>query len=156
MKNIFFKDETVTKNDLYFICSMIERTARKIHQKNAYVVNIIGLDELRRLLSVANVLHSENPDKVATDWIENYSLKKGNFDITNVNRSLVNSIPRETQMGKVYSRLVLNTIKKDEDYAQAIVRVYNNSICNTIDNYNASAYYEPSYVITRAYYNGGF
>lgn len=25
-----------------------------------------------------------------------------------------------------------------------------------IDNYNASAYYEPSYVITRAYNNGEF
>ena len=59
-------------------------------------------------------------------------------------------------MGKVYSRLVLNTIKKDEYYAQAIIRVYNNSICNKIDNYNANAYYEPSYVVARAYYNGGF
>ncbi len=29
-------------------------------------------------------------------------------------------------------------------------------LCDTIDNYNSSAYYEPSYVITRAYSNGGF
>lgn len=28
------------------------------------------------------------------------------------------------------------------------------NVCETIDNYNSSAYYEPSYVITRAYYNG--
>lgn len=156
MKNICFEDEAVTKNDLYFICSMIERTARKIHQRNAYVVNAIGLNELRRLLSVACVLHCESPEKVAEDWIKDFSLENGNFDITDVNPSLVSSVPRATQIGKVYSRLILNTIGKNEDYAQAIVRVYNNSICSVIDNYNASAYYEPSYVIARAYYNGGF
>ncbi len=29
-------------------------------------------------------------------------------------------------------------------------------VCDTIDNYNSSAYYEPSYVQTRAYHNGAF
>lgn len=29
-------------------------------------------------------------------------------------------------------------------------------ICDVIDNYNCSAFYEPSYVIARAYQNGGF
>ena len=37
-----------------------------------------------------------------------------------------------------------------------ILRVYNDDICKTIDNYNCSAYYEPSYVIARAYQDGGF
>lgn len=39
---------------------------------------------------------------------------------------------------------------------EAIIRVYNDEICEVLDNYNASAYYEPSYVIARAYQNGGF
>lgn len=39
---------------------------------------------------------------------------------------------------------------------QGMLRVYNNPICEVIDNYNASAYYEPSYVIARAYNDGGF
>lgn len=30
-----------------------------------------------------------------------------------------------------------------------IIRFYNNPICEVIDNYNCSAYYEPSYVIAR-------
>ena len=33
MTNIFFEDEKITKNDLYFVCYMIERISRKIHQK---------------------------------------------------------------------------------------------------------------------------
>lgn len=45
---------------------------------------------------------------------------------------------------------------KAENYVDGIVRVYNNDICEVIDNYNGSAFYEPFYVIARAYQNGGF
>lgn len=43
-----------------------------------------------------------------------------------------------------------------ESKVDGIIRVYNNLICEVIDNYNCSAYYEPSYVIARAYQNGDF
>lgn len=43
-----------------------------------------------------------------------------------------------------------------ESKVDGIIRVYNNPICEVIDNYNCSAYYEPSYVIARAYQNGDF
>ena len=31
MSNIYFPDEEITFNDLYFVCYMIERTARHLH-----------------------------------------------------------------------------------------------------------------------------
>ena len=34
MTNIYFPNEGITVNDLYFICYMIERVARKLHQRN--------------------------------------------------------------------------------------------------------------------------
>lgn len=34
MTNKFFPEEQITENDLYFLCYMIERVARKLHQKN--------------------------------------------------------------------------------------------------------------------------
>lgn len=67
MMNIYFPDEEITDNDLYFICYMIERVARKLHQKNKYVVNTIGKDELYHLISCASVLYCENPLKVELD-----------------------------------------------------------------------------------------
>ena len=69
---------------------------------------------------------------------------------------LVDEIPSETQIGKGYMRLILSTLQPAEDYIDGMIRVYNDEICEVIDNYNGSAYYEPSYVITRAYNNGGF
>lgn len=156
MKNKYFPDEEIELNDLYFICYMIERVARHIHQKNRYVVNKIGKEGLYHLISLANVLHSENPDKVETDWINDYDLKNSDFDITKVDEELAEKIPSPLEMGEVYQRLINDTLDSKEDYVDGIIRVYNNEICDTIDNYNCSAFYEPSYVIARAYQAGGF
>jgi len=156
MTNKYFPDEEIKTNDLYFICYMIERVARKLHQKNRYVVNTIGKENLEHLISLANVLHSENPLQVEDDWVEDYSLKNGDFDITVVDTELTDKVPTAIEMGKVYQRLISDTAAPEEDYVDGIIRVYNNEICDTIDNYNSSAFYEPSYVIARAYQNGGF
>lgn len=156
MTNMFFPDEEITKNDLYFLCYMIERVARKLHQRNRYVVNAIEKNEWVRLISLANVLHCENPMKIEDEWIDEYKLKTGSFDITDVDKELDVHIPSATQMGKVYMRLICDTQLPDENYVEGMLRVYNDPICEVIDNYNASAYYEPSYVIARAYNDGGF
>lgn len=155
MINLYF-EEDVTENDLYFLCYMIERVARKLKQRNSYVVNKISEDEWKHLISIANVLHCENPLKIEEEWIEAYELEDGKFDICDVNTDLVERIPTATQMGKVYTRLIVDTLKKEENYVDGLIRVYNNEICDTVDNYNCSAYYEPSYVITRAYNEGRF
>ncbi len=156
MKNKYFQDEEITKDDLFFICYMIERTARKIHQRNRYVVNQIGAEALYHLLSVANVLHCENPLVVEEEWVDTYGLKNGTFDIADVDPELCEKIPSATSMGKVYARLIQDTLEPNENDVNAIIRVYNNPICNIIDNYNCSAYYEPSYYIAKAYNDGGF
>ena len=146
MTNRYFEEEEIQKDDLYFICYMIERVARRIHQRNSYVVNAIKKDGLYHLISLANVLHAENPVEVEDDWIATYHLENGDFDIADVDKELVDQIPSVTQMGKVYQRLILDTMLPGENYIDGIVRVYN----------NCSAYYEPSYIIARAYQAGGF
>ena len=156
MKNVFFPDEQVTPDDLFFVCYMIERVARQQKQTNKYVVNAMGHDELAKKISLADVLHSANPQAVAADWTEEYHLQPGNHDVTKVNPELCDHIPTATQMGKVYKRLILSTMRNGEDYADGILRVYNDPICETLDNYNCSAYYEPSPYITRSYYAAGF
>ena len=130
--------------------------ARHIHQKNRYVVNTIGKSGLYHLISVANVLHSENPERVEADWIRDYKLEDGDYDITDVDKELAERIPTPLEMGDVYKRLINDTLDSKEDYVDGILRVYNNDICDVIDNYNCSAFYEPSYVIARAYQEGGF
>lgn len=156
MKNKYFPDEDITEDDLYFVCYMIERVARHIKQKNKYVVNTIGKDGLYHELSCASVSHCENPLKIEDDWINRYDLKESDYDITDVDRDLASIIPSPLDMGAVYQRLIRDTMSSKENYVDGIIRVYNNEICDVIDNYNCSAFYEPSYVVARAYQNGGF
>lgn len=156
MTNVFFSSEQVKEDDLYFVCYMIERIARQLKQPDKYVANAMGHDGLSRKLSLASVLHSENPLAVEADWTDEFQLKPGTYDVTKVNPDYCPRIPTATQMGKVYKRLILNTLQSEEDYADGILRVYNNPICEVLDNYNCGAYYEPSPYIARSYYAGGF
>lgn len=156
MINKYFKDEEIQQNDLFFMCSMIERVARKIHQRNKYVVNALDYENLYHLISLANVLHCENPDKVVDDWINEYHLEKGTFNIKDVDKELCTIIPTPLDMGKVYMRLIVDTALANEDYVLGIIRVYNDDICKIIDNYTNGAFYEPSYIIARAYKEGEF
>ena len=135
---------------------MIERIARQQKQPNKYVANAMGHDELAKKLSLADVLHSANPLAVAADWTEEYHLQPGTHDVTKVDPSLCSRIPTAIQMGKVYKRLILSTLKDGEDYADGILRVYNSTLCKKLDDYNCSAYYEPSSYITSSYYAGDF
>ena len=116
---------------------MIERVARKLHQRNKYVVNEIGKKNLEHLISVANVLHAENPLAVEDDWIEEYNLAEGNVDVTAVDPELVTTIPSAIQMGKVYQRLIYDTMLPGESEVEGIIRVYNDEICDVIDNYHS-------------------
>lgn len=156
MKNLFFPDEDISEDDLYFMCYIIERIARELKQPNKYVINSIGYNNLSIKISSANVLHCENPLKIVDEWIKEFNLKNGHFDITDVNPELAEVIPTPTQIGKVYTRLILQTLEDDEDYIHGMIKVYNSPICKKIDNYNCSAFYEPSYVIARAFYEGDF
>lgn len=155
MYNIFFPDEVISKDDLKFMCVTIERIARTLKQPNKYIVNTLGYNELVKKISLANVLHCLNPLQIIDDFVKEYHLKQGGFDITKVDKEFADNIPTVIQMGKVYYRLILSTLDSNEDYVQGIIRVYNHPICKILDNYNASTYYEPSYVIERAYYNDG-
>lgn len=156
MSNIYFPDEEVTYNDLYFVCFMIERTARHLKQPNAYVVHHLNKRGLERQLSIAATNHCLNPDQVVADWIDEYNLQSGNTDVTKVDARFADVYPTDLQMGKVYARLVHAVAQQNDNLADTLMKVYDSEICEVLDNYNTGAYYEPSYVQTRAFWNGGF
>lgn len=156
MKELTYNAKKVTEHYLYFICFLIENLSRKQHQPNRYVVNKLGKDILYYLLGLNDVMADFELPGVLNDIVTKYQLEEGDFDVTDVDPELVTRIPNANQMAKVYKRLILATLQPEEDYVDGVIRVYNDEICDTIDNYNCSAYYEPSYVITKAYLEGEF
>ena len=77
MSNKYFPEEQISFNDLYFVCYMIERVARKIHQRNCYVAERIGVGGLLHEMSIAQTSHCLNPEQVESEWIEVYGLREG-------------------------------------------------------------------------------
>lgn len=128
-------------NDLFFVCSMIEKVSRESKQKQSYVINKIGKENINRLYRYADVFHCENPDKISYELIENNNIEIGNYD--KISRCKY-KIPTYWEIGEIYARLIINVNK--EDIIETLFEVYNSWIEEIIDNYNSSFYYEsPEY-----------
>lgn len=137
--------EEQKKNDLFYLCSLIDYIGRKTKNQRSTVVNAMGKDELKHIFDYADVYHCENIDKVADELVEKHSLKEGNFD--NIITAHY-SIPTHWDIGKVYHRLILDVAQAtSENIIDALVTVYNSWITEKIDDYNSSMYYEnPGYL----------
>ena len=123
--------ESREDNDLFYTCSLIDYIARKTKNTRADVVNTLGVNRIRKIYDLADIYHSDNIDRVSTDYIEDANIKNGTFD--NVGMCTY-SIPSHWDIGKVYKRLIKQV-------------VYNSFISSKIDDYNSSVYYEnPSYI----------
>lgn len=146
----------ITENDLYFICCIIEGVARKQTCRNRDVVNQLGREALQHLIRYAHIYHCDPIEETIDMIINEYHIMKGSFFIQNVKHRSKDRLPDIMYMGDLYKRLILDTKSAEENYADGIIRVYNNPICDKIDDYDCSAFYEPSYEIKRAYYNHGF
>lgn len=132
-------------NDLFYVCSLIEYTARKTKNYRRVVANAIGQEGLQHLYELADVYHSDNIDKVSDELIEKYHISIGHFD--NIDQARY-AIPTHWDIGKVYQRLIIN-ICQNTNIApvKALIEVYNSWIADKIDDYNSSMYYEnPGYL----------
>lgn len=128
-------------NDLFFVCSIIEKTARECKQKQSYVINKIGKDNIKRLYTYADVFHCENPDKVTYELIEKNNIEVGDYD--KISRCIY-KIPTYWEIGEIYARLIMNV--DNGDIINTLFEVYNSWIEEIMDNYNSSFYYEsPEY-----------
>mgnify|MGYP003091847820 FL=1 len=148
-----YTDEEVIRLNVFFVCYIIEIIARQIHQRNKYVVNMMGEDEIAKKINDASFLHVNSSSRVANSWINEYNLKKGKFDITDVNSDSVDVIPPPDQMAKLYTRLILMTLDDENDYVKSLIKVYNHPMCKKIDDYSCGIFTEPVSVIIRTYFN---
>jgi NAD-dependent DNA ligase len=137
--------EDTKSNDLFFVCSLIDRIARKTKNTRKDTVNTLGISNIGKLYDLADVYHCENIDKVTEEFIEASELPNGNFD--NINACKY-SVPTYWDIGKVYKRLILNVAQEEKkDVIDTLFEVYNSWITEYIDDYNSNMYYSnPGYI----------
>lgn len=146
------KTEIQKANDLFFLCSLIEYLGRKTSNRRSYIVSSLGEKELNHLLEYADIYHCDNIDRVSDDMIEKYHISEGDYKLCEC-RDI--KIPTHWDIGKVYSRLITSIAEEQNlSIVNALVQVYRSWLCEKIDNYNSSMFYENNNYLTASYLAG--
>ena len=139
-------------NDLFFTCSLIDYISRNTKNKRKLVVQKLGIEKIKKIYDLADIYHSCNIDQVAEDFINEVGITVGTFD--NV-KECKYSIPTHWDIGKVYKRLIIGvSVAKNMSVIEALLEVYDSFICDLIDDYNGSFYYENPQLILDTYLTG--
>ena len=133
----------ISSEDIIYSCYLIEVISRIIMQRNKYTVNKMGLKNITNLIYFSKDYRVMAPEESAEELIKDLKLEEGNFIISDIPPQYFIGIPDEWRMGQKYGELVLDTKTEDETFAEAIIRVYNNPICDIIDDYSCNAFQEP-------------
>ena len=144
--------ESRAANDVFFVCSLIEKMGRTTHNRRSDVARALGVGRIAHAVEYADVLHCENIDAVCERYIEEAGIERGEFDNLSAARY---ARPTYLDMGKVYKRLALGIARvRGTDVAQAIVEAFCSPIAPLIDDYNGSFYYEAPQNILIAHLEG--
>jgi len=128
---------------IYYVCCMIEYTARKTKNRRRVVAEKLGLNGIRRQLLYADINHSLSFEQVSDEWIEDYEILDGNFDSIGECKY---ELPSVLSIGKIYLSLV-KSILSDVSDEQKIYNVFTSFISDEISDFNSNVYYSnPSYL----------
>ena len=141
--------ENNLKNNLFFVCSLIELLSRNTNNKKEYIVNKLGIDRITKIYNLAEVYHSENIDKIVQELIDECDIKIGNYKL-----KIKDNKPTFWEIGRVYQQLILNITNNEANYIEVLIKDLSSWIIEKIDNYDSSLYYENSDYIYNCYIEG--
>ena len=132
------------KNDLLYVCSLIEFLGRVTNNHRSTLVKILGKEEIKRQLKLAEVNHCLSFEQVSDELIEYFNISKGEFDTVSTCKY---DVPSYLAIGKDYQRLIIDVGSKQESIEETIYNVFTSFISDEISNFNSSVYYSsPDYL----------
>ena len=99
------------KNDVLYVCSLIETIARKTKNHRQDVIRHFTKADIERQLRLAEVNHCLSFEQVSDELIEDLNIPDGDFDTAAECRY---TVPSATSIGMLYQGLVLSTMKDEE------------------------------------------
>lgn len=139
------------KNDLFYVCSLIEFLGRKTKNHRSDIVKILGIKELNRQMSLAEVNHCLSFDQVSDELIEYFNIKDGDFDSVKLCKY---TVPSFLSIGKEYQRLIIDVRKEKEDIVDVLYNVFTSFISDEISDFNSSVYYSSPEYLKYSYLEG--
>ena len=134
----------MNKNDLFYFCSVVEFIGRATNNHRKDIVKKLTDNDIQNEIESASVNHCLSFEQICDEWIEKYGIQKGDYDSVSNCRY---KVPSYTAIGKVYQRLILDTLPNDEQWIQTIRKVFNSFIIDEITYFNSNVYYgNPDYI----------
>ena len=126
------------RDNLFYVCSLIEYTARKTKNKRGVIVEALAESGIKKQLHDAPVNHCLSFEQVSDEIVETYHIPQGTFDtITNCKYS----IPGFQDIGRLYS-LLIEKCAREGDIIKELIKLFNSFISDAISNFKTGVYYQ--------------
>ncbi len=135
-------------NSLFYVCSLIEFIGRRCKLRRSDVVERLGKETLSRIYRYADTFHCEPIAKVADDFIQMKRISSGDFD--NV-ATCKYEVPSYWDIGKVYARLIEDTVSEAQDPVEKLIEVYSSWVDAAISRFNSDLFYQPREYLAESY-----
>lgn len=132
------------KDNLFYVCSLIEYVARVTKNKRGVIVKALGESGVQKQLTDAEVNHCLSFEQVSDEMIEHYRIEQGDFDtISNCKYS----VPNFQDIGKLYSMLIEACARAGEEIKE-LMKIFTSFISDEISDFRTGVYYQnPSYLV---------
>ena len=137
------------KDDLFYVCSLIEYLGRKTKNKRKVIVEALGEDGVEKQLHDASVNHCLSFEQVSDEIIEYYHIQEGGFDTV---ARCKYSVPSVTSIGKLYQQLILSC--SGRYVFKEIKKIFSSFISDEISNFNTNVYYSNLSYLKASYEEG--
>ena len=131
------------KNDLFYVCSLIEYIGRTTKNRRGYIVDLIGYEGILKLLHDAEMDHCLSFEEVAEEVITHFGIKNGDFE---PEKGSPYMIPDYQDIGRLYAIMIEDLAKPGEE-AKELIAVFSSFISDAISNFRSDLYYQnPDYL----------
>lgn len=138
------------KNDVLYVCCLIEFIGRQTKNKRSDIVKKLKLDGIKYLYNTAEVNHCLTFEEVCYEITEKYEIKEGTFDSV---KNCKYEVPAFMAIGKDYFRLIEDIIENN-NIVETIYNVFVSFISDEISNFNSSTFYSSREYLKESYKAG--
>lgn len=139
------------KNDLFYVCALVEYTARKTKNRRGVIVNALGKEGVQKQLKDAEVNHCLSFEQVSDELIDYYKIEEGNFDTITGSKY---RIPEFQDIGKLYSIMILDCAEAGKE-VEELINIFASFISDAISDFQTDLYYQNPDYLEASYRAGG-
>lgn len=139
------------KNDLFYVCSLIEYIGRKTKNKRGIIVNSLGREGVMKQIKDAGVNHCLSFEQVSDEVIEQYQIPDGDFDTITDSKY---RIPEFQDIGKLYSIMITDCSEEGQEVDE-LLNIFSSFISDAISDFHTDLYYQNPDYLEACYRAGG-